>query len=76
MRRATAEITREIMAEYQPGVWDAMPAPVRALVIARAQAETPRMVREVLAGIQQDVDAVFDLKRHGDHEPGHRQARC
>jgi uncharacterized membrane protein YheB (UPF0754 family) len=62
MRRATAEITREIMAEYQPGVWDAMPAPVRALVIARAQAETPRMVREVLAGIQQDVDAVFDLK--------------
>ncbi len=62
MRQATAEITREIMAEYQPGVWDAMPEPVRALVIARAQAETPRMVREVLAGIQHDVDAVFDLK--------------
>jgi uncharacterized membrane protein YheB (UPF0754 family) len=62
MRRATSEITREIMAEYQPGVWDAMPSPVRALVIARAQAETPRMVREVLAGIQQDVDAVFDLR--------------
>lgn len=62
MRQATADITREIMAEYQPGVWDAMPQPVRALVISRAQAETPRMVREVLTGIQQDPDAVFDLK--------------
>jgi uncharacterized membrane protein YheB (UPF0754 family) len=62
MRKATSDITREIMAEYQPGVWDAMPAPVRALVVARAQAETPRVVREVLTGIQNDVDAVFDLK--------------
>lgn len=62
MRRATAEITREIMVEYQPGVWDAMPAPLRSLVISRAQAATPQMVRDVLAGIQRDVDAVFDLR--------------
>jgi uncharacterized membrane protein YheB (UPF0754 family) len=62
MYRATAEITREIMAEYQPGVWDVLPAGVRNLIIARAQAETPTIVREVLSGIQQDVDAVFDLR--------------
>ncbi|HEY8301812.1 MAG TPA: DUF445 domain-containing protein [Jatrophihabitans sp.] len=62
MRRSTAEIIREIMAEYQPGIWDALPAPVQARVLARAQAETPRMVREVLTGIQRDVTAVFDLR--------------
>ena len=62
LRRAANDITREVMAEYQPGVWEAMPEPVRHLVVARAQAETPRMVREVLADIQTDVDAVFDLK--------------
>ena len=62
MRKATEEITREIMSEYQPGVWDAMPEPVQRLVISRAQAETPRIIREVLTDIQQDVDAVFDLK--------------
>jgi uncharacterized membrane protein YheB (UPF0754 family) len=39
-----------------------MPEPVRSLVVARAQAETPRIVREVLTGIQRDPDAVFDLK--------------
>ncbi len=62
MHQASAEIIREVMAEYQPGVWDALPAPAQALVIARAQAETPRMVRDVLTGIQQDVSAVFDLR--------------
>ncbi|MGH8862477.1 MAG: DUF445 domain-containing protein [Jatrophihabitantaceae bacterium] len=62
MRTATDEITRAIMREYQPGVWDALPEPVRQLVISRAQAQTPTMVRDVLVGIQHDVDAVFDLK--------------
>jgi uncharacterized membrane protein YheB (UPF0754 family) len=62
MRKATDEIVREIMSEYQPGLWDAMPEPVRALVVSRAQAEVPTIVREVLADIQRDPDAVFDLK--------------
>jgi uncharacterized membrane protein YheB (UPF0754 family) len=62
LRKATNEITREVMAEFQPGVWEAMPEPVRALVVSRAQGETPAIVREVLMGIQRDPDAVFDLK--------------
>jgi uncharacterized membrane protein YheB (UPF0754 family) len=62
LRAATAEITREVLAEFQPGLWDALPEPARQLVVARAQAETPTIVREVLADIQSDVDAVFDLK--------------
>lgn len=62
MRRATEDITREIMAEFQPGLWDAMPEPMRRLLISRVQAETPRMTASVLAEIQHDVDAVFDLK--------------
>jgi uncharacterized membrane protein YheB (UPF0754 family) len=62
MRRASEEITREVMAEYQPGLWEAMPEPMRNLMIGRVQAESPRMVREVLTEIQSDVDSVFDLK--------------
>lgn len=62
MRSAAAEITREIMHEYQPGVWDAMPEPVRALVVTRAQGEAPQMIREVLNDIRADPDSVFDLK--------------
>ena len=62
MRQATEDITREVMAEYQRDLWDAMPEPMRRLLIARVQAETPRMIASVLADIQRDVDAVFDLK--------------
>lgn len=62
MRQATEDITREVMAQYQPGLWEAMPEPVQRLVIARMQAESPRMITSVLQNIQADVDAVFDLK--------------
>jgi len=62
MRRSTAEITREVLGELQPGLWDALPEPVRRLTVARVQAELPAIVRSVLADIQRDVDAVFDLK--------------
>lgn len=62
LRAAAEEITREIMAEYQAGLWETLPEPVRRLIIARVQAETPRIVASVLADIQADVEAVFDLK--------------
>jgi uncharacterized membrane protein YheB (UPF0754 family) len=62
MREATEDIVNEVMHAYQPGVWDVMPEPLRAMVIARAQAETPHMVREVMTEIQRDPEAVFDLK--------------
>ena len=29
LRAATAEITREVLAEFQPGLWDALPEPAR-----------------------------------------------
>ena len=62
MRRAAAEITQEVLGEYQPGLWEAMPEPVRRLTIARVQAESPALIKAVLADIQNNVDSVFDLK--------------
>jgi uncharacterized membrane protein YheB (UPF0754 family) len=62
MCTAANDITREVLAEYQPGLWDAVPEPVRALVVSRAQAQTPQLIRDVLTGIQRDVHAVFDLR--------------
>ncbi len=62
MRRATSDIIGEVIAEFQPGLWEALPAAVRRLTVARVQAELPGIVRSVLADIQRDVEAVFDLK--------------
>jgi uncharacterized membrane protein YheB (UPF0754 family) len=63
MAAAAEEMTREIMAEYQPGLWDSLPEPARRLLVSRVRAEAPRIVRTVLADVQRDVDAVFDLKQ-------------
>lgn len=62
MSQASEDITREVMLEFQPDLWDAMPEPMRRLVVSRVRAETPRMIASVLSEIQSDVDAVFDLK--------------
>jgi uncharacterized membrane protein YheB (UPF0754 family) len=62
LRAATDGIVRTIMAEYDPDLWRATPRAAKRLVITRAQAEVPRIVRTVLAEIQEDPEAVFDLK--------------
>jgi uncharacterized membrane protein YheB (UPF0754 family) len=59
---AVDEITREIAAQYEPGLWDSLPPQVRDLVISRVQAEAPKVVKAILARVQSDVDSVFDLK--------------
>jgi uncharacterized membrane protein YheB (UPF0754 family) len=62
MRLASEEITREVMTEFQPDLWDAMPEPMRRLLISRVRAESPNMIASVLGEIQRDPEAVFDLK--------------
>lgn len=62
LRAATRDITAEIMTEYQPGLWQLLPDTARDLIVARVEAEAATIVREVLIGIQADIDAVFDLK--------------
>jgi uncharacterized membrane protein YheB (UPF0754 family) len=59
---AVDEITREIAAEYDPGLWESLPSQVRDLVVKRVRAETPKVVKAILASVQSDVDSVFDLK--------------
>ncbi len=62
LRDAAEDITRTIMSQYQPGVWDALPVPAKRLLIGRVQAETPKIVATVITEVQDDPDAVFDLK--------------
>lgn len=56
------EITREVMAEFRPGLWESLPESGRLLLIRRIQSEAPEVIAELLRDIRADVDQVFDLK--------------
>lgn len=55
-------ITRQVALEFQPGLWEALPEPVRQLVIDRVQRQAPQMVQNIMESIKNDIDGVFDLK--------------
>lgn len=59
---AIEDITREVAAQYQPGLWEAMPEAIRRRIVQRVQAESPRMVADLMSDVRANIDKVFDLK--------------
>ena len=59
---AVEDITREVAAQYQPGLWEAMPESIRRRIVQRIQAESPQLVADIMRDIKQNMDKVFDLK--------------
>jgi uncharacterized membrane protein YheB (UPF0754 family) len=59
---AIDDITREVAAEYAPGLWESMPERLRSMLIRRIQAEAPEMVAEVMAEVRRDPTAFVDIK--------------
>lgn len=62
LQAGIAEIAAEIAAEYQPGIWESLPEQVRRRIVRRVQDDAPKVVRELLDLVKEDVDNVFDLK--------------
>ena len=57
------QIARQVMAEYQPGMWESLPEMAKALLIDRIQAEAPAVVASILDDVKSNIDDVFDLRR-------------
>lgn len=60
--QAADDITRDVLAEIQPRVWEALPAMAKELVVKQVQAGTPRLVRDLLAEVRENLDEVLDVK--------------
>ena len=56
------QITREVMSQHQPGLWESLPPGVQDRIIKRIQAESPRVVAELMADVRTNIDRLFDLK--------------
>jgi uncharacterized membrane protein YheB (UPF0754 family) len=55
-------ITREIMEQFQPRLWELLPENIRNLVLRRIKAEAPAVVSQIMVEVKANLDSVFDLK--------------
>jgi uncharacterized membrane protein YheB (UPF0754 family) len=60
---ATVEaITREVAAQYQPGLWEVLPERAREAIVRRIKDESPAVVARIMQDMQRNIENVFDLK--------------
>ncbi len=62
MLGAVEQITREVLSQHQPGLWEMLPNFARDRLIKRVQAEAPQVVAEVMKDLRSNISQVFDLK--------------
>jgi uncharacterized membrane protein YheB (UPF0754 family) len=60
--RAVDGIAREVLEEYHPRMWEVLPSMAQELLIKQVQASTPRLVRELMDEVRENLDEVLDVK--------------
>lgn len=62
MLGAVEQITREVLSQHQPGLWEMLPNFARERLIKRVQGEAPQVVAQVMTELRSNIGQVFDLK--------------
>ena len=62
MMEASEDIVREVMHQYQPGLWEGMPMFMRNSIIKRVKGEAPKIVQTIMSEVQHDVSRYFDIR--------------
>jgi uncharacterized membrane protein YheB (UPF0754 family) len=60
--RIVEDVTREVMEEYQPRLWELLPNTAQQLLLKRVQAEAPRAITKIMREISENIEDVLDLK--------------
>ncbi len=62
LHAAVDEITRDVLAQYEPRLWEVLPARARWALLARVQAAVPEAVRMLVEDIRCDIENVIDVR--------------
>ena len=60
---AVDEVTREVMEQYQPGLWELLPPLAQELLVKQVQASSPALVRRIMVELQEHITEVLDVKQ-------------
>lgn len=56
------EVTRDVIDEINPDLWDMLPGPVKDQILEQAQAQQPGTIEKIINNIRANIYQVFDLK--------------
>lgn len=59
---AVDDVTREVMEQYQPNLWEALPANAQRMLLMRVRAEAPKAIAKIMGQVSENIEDVFDLK--------------
>ncbi|WP_051115004.1 hypothetical protein [Actinokineospora enzanensis] len=62
IEQAVDEITRELLAEYQPNLWELLPHQAQRRVLDRVKAEAPRVVERMMREVSDNIEDILDVK--------------
>ncbi|MET7991411.1 DUF445 domain-containing protein [Amycolatopsis sp. NPDC005232] len=62
MLRAVDAIARDVLEEHHPRLWEVLPTLAQELLIKQVQANAPRLVREFLEDVRDNLDEVLDVR--------------
>ena len=59
--KAVEDVTREIMEQYQPRLWEMLPAQAQRMLINQVRAQAPKVVARLMHEISTNIDDVLDV---------------
>ncbi|GAB2743671.1 uncharacterized membrane protein YheB (UPF0754 family) [Amycolatopsis magusensis] len=59
--RAVEDVTREVMEQHQPRLWELLPARAQRLLLDRIRAQAPKVVARLLREVSANIDDVLDV---------------
>jgi uncharacterized membrane protein YheB (UPF0754 family) len=59
--RAVDHVARDVLEQYHPRLWEVLPTMAQELLVKQVQAATPRLVRELMNEIRENLDEVLDV---------------
>jgi uncharacterized membrane protein YheB (UPF0754 family) len=59
--KAVDEVTREVMEQYQPRLWEMLPGRAQQMLINQVRAQTPKVVTRLLREVSTNIDEVLDV---------------
>ncbi len=59
--KAVEDVTREVMEQYQPRLWELLPTRAQRMLVDQVRAQAPKVVTRLMREVSTNIDEVLDV---------------